>query len=296
MTNYRGGSLCQIHENEFGNRCRVRDCTGTVVATTMACTTHQALWKKYKLDHSSGSLAGSKRMLNRNQENLPWNERDGHEHQPHDQPAPEPRRFKHFFGPATFYCVETICAPCGVVIAWAKFAKSESESNILAFLNQVYPLLDSRPDYICIDKACRLLKHIVAQGQWDTWSPTTRFIVDSYHYRNHRKTDTLCRTWCNPAPTDGSAPNLVITATASDGSTYQKRAFNTQACEQLNAWLGGFESILKRMTPPNFNWFTHVMLFYHSQSVIRQQVDKARKREAGRVDNNEDSDTEDGGE
>ena len=248
MTNYRGGSLCQIHENEFGNRCRVRDCTGTVVAATMACTTHQALWKKYKLDHSSGSLAGSKRMLNRNQENLPWNERDGHEHQPHDQPAPEPRRFKHFFGPATFYCVETICAPCGVVIAWAKFAKSESESNILAFLNQVYPLLDSRPDYICIDKACRLLKHIVAQGQWDTWSPTTRFIVDSYHYRNHRKTDTLCRTWCNPAPTDGSAPNF-ITATASDGSTYQKRAFNTQACEQLNAWLGGFESILKRMTP-----------------------------------------------
>ena len=33
LTNYRGGSLCQIHENEFGNRCCVRDCTGTVVAT-----------------------------------------------------------------------------------------------------------------------------------------------------------------------------------------------------------------------------------------------------------------------
>ena len=292
LTNYRGGSLCQIHENEFGNRCRVRDCTGTVVAATMACETHQALWKKYKLDHSSGSLAGSKRMLNRHQESLPWSGRDGREHQPHDQPAPESRRFKHFFGPATFYCVETICAPCGVVIAWAKFARSESESNILAFLNQVYPSMDSRPDYICIDKACRVLKHIVAQHQWDNWSPTTRFIVDSYHYRNHRKTDKLCSDWCNPAPTDGSAPNLVITATASDGSTYQKRAFNTQACEQLNAWLGGFESILKRMTPPNFNWFIHVMLFYHSRSVITQQVNKARKREAGRVDDNEDSDTD----
>jgi hypothetical protein len=27
------------------------------------------------------------------------------------------------------------------------------------------------------------------------------------------------------------------------------------ACEQLNAWLGGFETILKRMTVYNFNWF-----------------------------------------
>ena len=73
-----------------------------------------------------------------------------------------------------------------------------------------------------------MLKHIAAQGLWNEWSETTRFIVDSYHYQNHRKTDTLCRTWCNPAPTDGSAPNLVITARGSDGRLYQKRAFNTQ--------------------------------------------------------------------
>jgi hypothetical protein len=33
-----------------------------------------------------------------------------------------------------------------------------------------------------------------------------------------------------------------------EGKNYYKRAFNTQACEQLNAWLGGFENILKRMT------------------------------------------------
>jgi hypothetical protein len=44
-----------------------------------------------------------------------------------------------------------------------------------------------------------------------------------------------------------------------------------QACEQLNAWLGGFEPILKRMTPGNFNWFLHTMLFYHTQCVIDKQ-------------------------
>lgn len=44
-----------------------------------------------------------------------------------------------------------------------------------------------------------------------------------------------------------------------------------QACEQLNSWLGGFDSILKRMTQGNFNWFIHTMLFYHTRHVIRKQ-------------------------
>ncbi|EDR08987.1 uncharacterized protein LACBIDRAFT_326640 [Laccaria bicolor S238N-H82] len=169
---------------------------------------------KYLLDHSAASLAGSKRMLNCQEEHLEWNPRSEHEVQPHDQPAPEPKKLKHFFGPVTFYCVET----------WAKFAKSESESNILAFMQKVYPTKESCPDYICIDKACKVLKHMAAQGHW-----------------------------------------------ASDGSTYDKQAFNTQACEQLNAWLGGFESVLKRMTPQNYNWFIHTMLSYHTRKVIAHQ-------------------------
>jgi hypothetical protein len=44
-----------------------------------------------------------------------------------------------------------------------------------------------------------------------------------------------------------------------------------QACEQLNAWLGGYELILERMTGNNFNWFLHSMLFYHTQYVIQKQ-------------------------
>jgi len=84
-------------------------------------------------------------------------------------------------------------------------------------------------------------------------------------------TDYLCRKWCNPAPQDGSAPNLVVVSTDNRGQLYLKRAFNTQACEQMNAWLGGFQSILKRMTPTNFNWFLHTMLFYHTRHVLERQ-------------------------
>ena len=48
-----------------------------------------------------------------------------------------------------------------------------------------------------------------------------------------------------------------------------------QACEQLNGWIGGFDSILKRMTQTNFNWFLHVTLFYHTQNVLNKQAENS---------------------
>ncbi|KAF8976642.1 hypothetical protein BDQ17DRAFT_1395085 [Cyathus striatus] len=104
------------------------------------------------------------------------------------------------------------------------------------------------------------------------------FSVDSYHYTNHGVKDFLCRIFCNSAPLDGSAPNLVVTDVDNNGNPYLKRSFNTQACEQLNAWLGGFESTLKKMTPSNFDWFLHTMLFYHSKHVIDRQARRRRQK------------------
>jgi hypothetical protein len=43
--------------------------------------------------------------------------------------------------------------------------------------------------------------------------------------------------------------------------------------------LGGYQSILKRMTPGNFNWFLHAMLFYHTKYVIRKQMIKNQMEE-----------------
>ena len=224
---------------------------------------------------------------------MPWQETLTTNNQPHDEPAEEIGR-SHYFSPSRFYCIETICAPCGVVIAWAKFAKAESPTNILRFLESVYPTEISRPDYVCIDKACALLRTSIVNGSWETWKNTTRFIVDSYHYINHRTTDYLCRKWCNPAPLNGSAPNLVIVAKDKNDQPYLKRAFNTQACEQLNAWLGGFESIIKRMTTGNFNWYLHTMLFYHTVFVLKKQarnVEQLARNDTSNI--NSDSDSED---
>ena len=73
-----------------------------------------------------------------------------------------------------------------------------------------------------------MLKFIVNNDSYANWFETTHFVVDSYHYTNHKATDNICCTWCNPAPSDGSAPNLVIPATDKYGNPCFKHAFNTQ--------------------------------------------------------------------
>ena len=66
---------------------------------------------------------------------------------------------------------------------------------------------------------------------------------------------------------------------------------NKQACEQLKAWLGGFESILKCMVPGNFDWFLHTMLFYHTRYVLKKQH-KKREDEVNNDDDESDDDAE----
>ena len=192
--------------------------------------------------------------------------------------------------------METITLPCGVVIVWTKFDKAESPTKIMDFLDNVFPTADPRPDYVCIDKACQVLRYAVGSGRWNVWQNTTRFIVDAYHYINHRTTDYLCRKYCNPAPLNGSAPNLVVVEKDKNGQPYLKRAFNTEVCitlifnirfsndvqqasEQFNAFIGGFESILSKMTGGNFNWFLHVMIFMHTLEVIYKQEERRMKDE-----------------
>ena len=77
-------------------------------------------------------------MLNHPNENLPWNTETPRNVQPHDEEASETLK-KNYFSPGHFYCAEILCAPCGVVIAWTKFAKSESPTKILKFLADTYP-------------------------------------------------------------------------------------------------------------------------------------------------------------
>lgn len=239
---------------------------------------HQADWRHSVQQRSKTNINGIRRILQHAGNLQPWQRPVQTAVQPHDEEEPDNHGRRNYFTPNRFYCVETLCAPCGVVLAWTKFAKAESPINILTWLENIYPDSDMRPSYIAIDKACQVMQKAINNGSWEQWRLTTRFIVDSYHYINHKAEDVLCRTWCNPAPSDGSAPNLVGQHVDEKGNVHQFREFNTEACEQLNSWLGGFESILKRMTVHNFNWFLHAMLFYHCNFMLTKKAESRKKK------------------
>ena len=232
LKNARGGVFCARHEITHGNLCRMHDCDRQKVAPTHTCAIHQNRWRQHVIRYGRQSLLGICRLIKRSEEeHVDWLPQRNRQVQPHDdEDAGSQSRKDNYFVPPRFYCVETICAPCGAVHAWTLFDKAESPTNILNFLDAVYPTPDVRPDYVCIDKACKVLRTAIVNGSWDVWKETTRFIVDSYHYINHRTNDYLCRKWCNPAPLNGSAPNLVVVEHDVNGNAHYKRAFNTQVC------------------------------------------------------------------
>ncbi|KAF8317516.1 uncharacterized protein EI90DRAFT_2868736, partial [Cantharellus anzutake] len=161
------------------------------------------------------------------------------------------------------YCLETLTCPCGCIVAWTKYMVSESPTNILHTLEEVFPGPDSWPSYIVIDKACRILATLMSQGQHHRWFQTSCFLVDAFHFRNHHN-DPTCQKYCNPTPQVKDDPNLVLPI--QDGNSQQARfqhAFNTEAAEQLNAWFGGYASQLSHMHPANHDFLVHVMLSYH---------------------------------
>jgi hypothetical protein len=184
-----------------------------------------------------------------------------------------PRRsFRHSFQVSHVHCIETATWACGYPIAFGKMYRSEGEAQVLEFLEKVWPAsATQRPSYIAFDRACKLLKYISTSIHRCAWLDTTRFVVDTWHYINHRSDDELCRVWCNPAPKDGSQPDLVLITISDDEEPIQSRAFNLEAAEQQNSWIGGYSTAVNKMTDYNHDFFLFSVLFLHAKDWERRR-------------------------
>jgi len=93
------------------------NCLNPTVTGTKACQQHQSQWTTHLKHCTQSAYAGVRRMLHCAYEGLEWQQNPPTSNtQPHDQPQ-SVTQHKSYFSPAHFYCVETLCAPCGTVIA-----------------------------------------------------------------------------------------------------------------------------------------------------------------------------------
>ena len=276
---FRSGRFCEDHI-ALANICGIMPCGEPVHspgALTCGREDHKAWYARWKARFTRLSYPGVQRVIRRQQAapraaaqgNMPVLRVDlpplG------DTPGDA---VVHTFRAKTTYCLETIQWACGMPVGWGKCYKSESAPQVLAILNQVWPAerADLRPSFIVYDDACDLLRHIVTQDPHSTWVQTTKFIVDAWHYVGHKASDMLCRLWCNPAPRDGSQPDLIHVVEDGQGGRHQVRAFNTETAEQFNAWLNGFEAQMRQMTDVNYNFLCTFFLLY--SEIVEGRVDK----------------------
>ncbi|KAH6886100.1 hypothetical protein BKA70DRAFT_1041149, partial [Coprinopsis sp. MPI-PUGE-AT-0042] len=183
----------------------------------------------------------------------------------------------HTFRAQTVYCVQTVQWACGMPIGWGKCYRSESSPQVLSIISKIWEGHENRrPSYLVYDDACDLLRHIVTQNAENAWLATTKFIVDAWHYIGHRSTDALCRLWCNPAPVDGSQPDLIVSTEDHNGTIRLSRAFNTETAEQLNAWITRYEAQLRQMSDITFDFFIHVLFLLYGESV-QERINKKKR-------------------
>ncbi|KAJ7619674.1 hypothetical protein FB45DRAFT_1096065 [Roridomyces roridus] len=276
LVNYKDGRFCEGHLN-LRDVCGIIPCGRPVChAGALTCDTesHIAWHRQYENRFSRLSFPGVRRVIRRQNEQEDNNsaaagpslriQLESLGDVPGDQVV-------HTFKAKTTYCLQTVQWACGFPIGWGKCYCSESSPQVLKILDNIwanYP--SSKPSFIAYDDACSRLRHIVSRDPHSPWLSTTKFIVDAWHYIGHRATDILCRLWCNPAPANGSQPDLILVETDANGTTHQTRAFNTETAEQLNSWLSGFEAQLRQMSDVNYDFVIHVLMMMYAERVVNR--------------------------
>lgn len=285
LANYRNGRFCHDHLDEE-LVCGLDICQALVAPGEKTCPllAHRDWYNNYRNRFGRLQYAGVRRIIRRQEERREEQARLNpanpvaaglqlHPELPALGETPG-YRVRHTFAPRSVYCIETLQWACGVPIAWTKCYDSEGTAQVLAFLNWVWD--GQRPDrprlaFVAFDKACELLRHIM--NVQPEFTDTTRPIVDAWHYIGHRVNDVLCRTWCNPAPADGSQPDLVHEVRDDNGDVHHSRAFNTETAEQFNSWLDCYKYLLEQMTAASHDFVVHCLLLIYTER-IEARVEK----------------------
>ncbi|KAJ3520707.1 hypothetical protein NMY22_g12634 [Coprinellus aureogranulatus] len=165
------------------------------------------------------------------------------------------------FGRRRTHNEELCVASCGVIVGRATFFGSEAPNGVRTFLMGLFPTKRSLPRVIWHDNNCKIL----AMLRNDTdpylrhYFDDSLMVVDVFHFKSkHKESDKECNANCNPA----MHKDLVT----SDG----RWRFNSSAAEQANAWIGGYQAMVREMRAIRYDFFLDEMIRRRNCLIVRE--------------------------
>jgi len=117
---------------------------------------------------------------------------------------------------------------------------------------RLFPTKESLPGVIWHDNNCKIravLRNCENPDERDYFNDCL-LPVDVFHFKaKHKITDNYCNANCNPA----QWPEL------QKGENSSEWRFNSSAAEQVNAWIGGYQAVVREMQVDRYNFFLDVM-------------------------------------
>ncbi|TBU37062.1 hypothetical protein BD309DRAFT_1005086 [Dichomitus squalens] len=158
------------------------------------------------------------------------------------------------FGRRQTHNEQLVVATCGVILGRATMFGSEGIDGVMQFLKNMFPLL--LPQVIFFDNACSLKKHVIAlkEKHFDNCIMP----VDAFHAKTkHKESDNFCNQHCNAA----QWPELF---------NGDKWIFNSSAAEMTNAWLGGFQAMVREMRAAHYDFFLDEVIKWRNRLTIEE--------------------------
>ena len=127
---------------------------------------------------------------------------------------------------------------------------------------KLFPTKASLPGVIWHDNNCQIAAMLRNEPDdyLRTYFDDCALPVDVFHFKSkHKEGDRNCNMYCNPA--------LWPQLTMEDGKSWR---FNSSAAEQVNSWIGGFQSIVREMEQTRYDFFLDEMIKEKNRERVEQ--------------------------
>ncbi|KAF7307966.1 hypothetical protein MKEN_01158100 [Mycena kentingensis (nom. inval.)] len=179
------------------------------------------------------------------------------------------KKFKAKYNTSRSHTEFFLSYPCGIIVSRATMLNAEAVSNALLMVQASFSVPGAvKPEHFIYDSNCDASQQVQAHPEQWEWFADMGMSVDVFHFlTKHSETHYHCQQFCNPA----SFRELLL----EDGASWY---FNSSIAEQNNAWLGGFQSIVRQMTAVKYDFFLNEMVRLHNEALLAELKEKANAR------------------